>query len=89
MYDKDKIFDFYLLWKFKEISHIFIIIKDNKKYVKYDNERICLINTYGDSIGWAPAQVKRMKIFVNIQNINWLIGYNDNELKFILIKGKV
>lgn len=60
------------------------IIK-NKKYLI---ERIWLICINGISISWAPAQVNRIKLLINIQYNNWIKGENINEGMLILSNGK-
>lgn len=49
------------------------------KYRKYMIDKNCLIETKGGSIGWAPAQVSRMKVLTNIQNNNWLRGKKEKD----------
>lgn len=51
-------------------------------------DRIWLSWIKGNSIGWDPIKVSRKKILINIQYINWLIGYIMNEFIFILKIGK-
>ena len=43
----------------------------------------------GGLMGWAPAHVKRIKILMNIQYINWFIGKKDREGMVIFCRGKV
>ena len=42
----------------------------------------------GISIGWAPAQVNKIKLLENIQNNNWLKGLNVIGYRFF-ITGRV
>lgn len=57
-----------------EYQNLFIIGKIIKNK-KYKIDRTCLICINEVSISWAPAQVNKMKMLINIQNniIGWTL----------------